>query len=228
MVAVVAGSGDGRTCASLDLTRVEVAQLWWFADGAIMDRGTRLRLRRDGGLCPRHAWAYFVCDCELRWRPLGTAILYEDLLSQTLRALSRWPHSTRRLARAGSSCLTCEYVGNRASVPGFERETERANLRERSTAFVAGCAPTWGPRVCPACDVGGRGVPCRTHVERTQVTSVVDQLTHTLRRLSTCVRSMTFDGPPRRPDSDAALVETLGWFAGWQPAVRLSGQGASR
>ena len=60
------------------------------------------------------------------------------------------------------------------------------------------------------------------------MTSVVDQLTDTLQRLSTCVRSMTADGPPRRLESDAALIETLGWFAGWQPAVWLSGQGVSR
>jgi hypothetical protein len=34
------------------------------------------------------------------------------------------------------------------------------------------------------------------------------------------VKSMTDDGPPRTPDGDAALVEALGWFAGWNSGRR--------
>ncbi len=39
----------------ITLNQAEVAQLWWFSDGAIMNAETRQRLRRGWGMCPRHS-----------------------------------------------------------------------------------------------------------------------------------------------------------------------------
>src|SRR5581483_6405555 len=59
-----------------EFSTVEVKQLWWFLDGAIMSPFTRERLHATWGFCPRHTWAYLIAECELRLMPRGVLILY--------------------------------------------------------------------------------------------------------------------------------------------------------
>jgi len=87
----------------------------------------------------------------------------------------------------------------------------------------------WQHRVCPRCEIAHLPTPqhgqlCRLHLvenaTKEQLAVTADQLARLGARLLRCVKSMTYDGPPRTPDSDAALIEVLGWFAGWQPGRR--------
>ncbi|HEX7659081.1 MAG TPA: hypothetical protein VF444_06325 [Pseudonocardiaceae bacterium] len=217
-----------RPPGDLDLSRVEVAQLWWFSDGAIMNPDTRERLRRSWGLCDRHTWAYFVVECELRWQPLGTATLYQDLLERMVRS---WPHpwtppASRRHIFAGHPwCPTCDYAEMAAGAAWFDEEQRKANLRQRSNAFVAGCQAEWQSLMCPWCVPTGPGIPCRQHLASGAAApdhTVRDALAGLRKPLTRCIRSMTHDGPPPSPEANAALVATLGWFAGWQPALALA------
>jgi hypothetical protein len=75
-----------------ELSIREVKQLWWWQrDGAIMTPRIRGQLRRAFGLCPRHTWAHFAAECELRGRPFSTAILYQDLVSWAAQSLRQAP-----------------------------------------------------------------------------------------------------------------------------------------
>lgn len=220
--------GDG----ALELTEAEVAQLWWFSDGAIMNPQTRRQLWRNWGLCDRHTWAYFVIECELRWQPLGTAVLYQDLLDRAIAAWpARWAPAAvrrrtfgRRFGAGSVSCPTCEYAAHTRRAPGFAAQHRRANRSERSRAFVTDCRSTWQRWMCPWCVPTGSGVPCRVHLaaghpppDHTDHGALL-ALQDPLRR---CVRSMTHGGQPR-PETNAALVGVLGWFAGWQGALTLA------
>lgn len=224
-----------RSDAALDdapPTCHEVKQLWWFCDGAIMDVGTRNHLWRARGLCARHSWMYFCAENELKYQPLGTAVLYEDLVGRALRILHahRLDRSKRHGLAPQASCYTCDYLASaRASDPGFAAERDQVEAAVRTREWLRGCRSVWRSRGCPRClpaRAGRDGVLCREHLiaDGTHDDSVVvsEYLDALRSRLHRCVRSMTHDGPPREPDSDAALVEALGWFAGWRAGARFS------
>lgn len=86
--------------------------LWWFCDGAIMDGGTREHLWRSWGLCPRHAWLYFRAENELKYQPLGNAVLFEDLTGRVVSRLRshRGERHKRHALATRDTCLTCDYV----------------------------------------------------------------------------------------------------------------------
>lgn len=179
----------GLPLEQLVLTSREVTQLWWFADGAIMAVDVRHDLWRSWGLCGRDAWGYFVVEQELWWQPLGVAILYEGL-------------ATREMAE-------------------FDEPRQRANALQRSSNFVPGCEQEWRGRRCPLCCPGSGGPICRPHLVAAPTApwkETAAALRQVLPRLATCISSLTWNSTSRTAPTDAALVETLGWFTGWLAA----------
>jgi hypothetical protein len=209
------------------LTLAEVSQLWWFADGAIMAPDTRAHLHRSWGLCPRHAWLYFRVETALRVHPLGCAVLTADLVRRAAAVLSGHGPLSRRLRRLQTrdSCFTCDH-GDHGS-PRFANDLARVNSSDAAARWCAPCRSVWQSRMCPGCvpsPDSATGIACRAHLPADGVASeaLPDRyLTDLAVRLDRCVRSMTVDGPARTSDTDAALVEGIGWVAGWRPELVL-------
>lgn len=221
-------------------TLPEVVQLWWFCDGAIMDVGTRDHLHHSWGLCPRHAWLYFRAENDLKYQPLGNAVLYEDLTRRAADVLGSHhrPHTKWHRLASTTFCLSCDYLST--SSPGRDRFADDlaavcAGLRTRS--WLTGSTAVWQPRHCPHCpqtsprvvrgtdrgDTDTDAVTCRMHLlaepDRCDPAETGRYLDTLADRLADCVKSMTADGPARTPATDAALVEALAWFAGWPPSA---------
>jgi hypothetical protein len=208
-------------------TPAELAHLWWFADGAIMDVGTRDHLYRSWGLCGRHAWLYFRVETELRVDPLGNAVLLADLVSRAAEAVQpRHMHrgdSARLVATA--SCFTCDYLtGGATGSERFAAQLRAVNAGTRAADWCLGCRDIWERSRCPRCAgvADECGVLCRRHVvERGAPAAQRPYLQELASRVVRCQKSLTADGPARTPDSDAALVESLGWCSGWHPELAL-------
>jgi hypothetical protein len=207
------------------LEPVEVEHLWWFADGAIMQAPVRRDLWRSWGLCGRHAWAYAVTECELRYQPLGAAILYLDLLERALRLLGRrwlpWPVKVRGL-RSRGTCPTCVFMTVGQPRERFAHDTHQVNRRDRYAGYLAAGQKRWAPARCPACG-GGSGQLCRPHLVAGAVTGASqlgrDQLAYladVARRLEEFKASMIADGPPLGPDAASGFIEAIGFVAGWE------------
>jgi hypothetical protein len=217
---------------SVRLAVEEVKQLWWFFDGAIMDPHVRHRLWRSWGFCSRHAWAHAVVENELRYLPHGTVVLYEDLLTRAIVAIRRRglrfrPPEHRLVAR--DECMTCSYVQlPRESVDiSFIDRTKRAREHARFGAFAGDTRRVWQPRACSAC-LGGNGPLCRPHLLQrlappTGWEALSDQLVEVAGRLGRFGESMRWRGPEATPADRSALIETLGWFAGWRCPSALTG-----
>jgi hypothetical protein len=214
--------GSGRGVACVDVEPAEVRQLAaTLVDGSIQVPEVRQHLWRSFGPCPRHAWAYAVVECELRLRPMGCAILYEDLTRRTASLVSnpvapeRWRR--RRLHPRGEcfTCRYCEIARSRASAAEQERAAF-VNQRSRFLELLMGAEEVFRPRACPSC-TGASGFLCREHLvaARAGLASTAPYLFDVASRLRRFVRSMTWQGPPARPEDVSALVEALGFFAGW-------------
>ncbi len=207
----------------LQLSVLETKQLWWFLDGAIMSHATRARLAAAWGFCPRHTWCYVTSEVELRLTPRGTLVLYEDLLTRAGTALEsgrRWANKLR----VDGTCITCDYVGPANPLRlegGWDEDQAQINARTRMTALLVGSRATWEPRTCPEC-LGGSGPLCRMHLlaagksvdeaTRTRTRETLERIRAEVEELGKAISW------PRRdvaPEEWAALVEALGWFAGW-------------
>lgn len=206
------------------VTLAELSQLWWFADGAIMNADTRLHLRRSWGLCARHAWLYFRVETELRIHPLGNAVLMADLVRRAAGIATGRGSVMRKLSqlRTRESCFTCDHGGH--GQPRFARQLVQVNRGRATAQWCLAGQRVWRPRACPACvprrDVT-TGVTCRPHLISAATGArgdalPDDYLADLAGRLGRCVKSMTVDGPDRSPDTDAALVEGIGWISGWR------------
>lgn len=216
--------------ATSPLTAPEVRQLWWFLDGAIMHADTRIELRRNWGLCSRHAWALALVESELRGGVLfATSVLYADLAAGAAHECSG-THLRSLMHRLGGEgrCLTCHYAAHANDEPPEWRE--RAGTVNRRARFSASLLESWEDAVqrsCPAC-CGGEGPACRPHL--LNGTTAPDDLGTRLRRLAIAIhayeKSLTADGRPVDRRGRAAWLETLGWFAGWEfPAELVREQG---
>lgn len=209
-------------------TLAEVTHLWWFADGAIMDGDTRLHLHRSWGLCTRHAWLYFRLETQLRIHPLGNAILMADLLARAANQLAS-RHSERHKRAAlvtRDSCFTCEYAANNSGAADrFARPLAAVNGGSRTADWCIASQHVWQPRMCPVCAPrrdAAHAVVCRPHgvIDTTApITADRAYVKKLAQRVTVCQKSMTHGGPQRAPDSDAALVEAIGWCAGWRPEL---------
>jgi hypothetical protein len=202
------------------LNAVEVRQLWWFLDGAIMHADTRVALRRSWGLCSRHAWGMATVECELRGGVLlATAVLYADLVAGAAETMAgrhlRSP--ARRLMPAGH-CLTCRHVEHAEDAPDewYERAAT-VNRRVRMTRMLREAWPDGAAHGCPTCG-DGDGPTCHPHL--LQGREPGDDLPRTVRRLAVRMhayeKSLTVDGPPVDRRGRAAWLETLAWFGGWR------------
>jgi hypothetical protein len=217
-----------------ELSIREVKQLWWWQrDGAIMTPKIRGQLRHSFGLCPRHTWAQFAAECELRGRPFSTAILYHDLLGWAAQSLREAPHRrsspppiTALQARDG--CPTCQWLASSTAPddPSFAERRQRVNRLERTRGYLAESRPVWTVRSCPHC-LDGQGLLCRPHLLAADPASVdadacAARLLELGERVSTLVAAMTVGGPVARTQDRAALVEALGWCTGWGLVQRLA------
>ena len=209
---------------------LEAKQLWWFCDGAIMAISTRDHLWQARGLCARHSWLFFCAETDLKYQPLGVAVLYEDLIGRALHVLRghRTEHAKMRALEPRATCLTCDYLSTARGIsPGFAAERKQIESAARTRAWMRNGRRVWHARVCPRClpgHAGAAGPLCREHLVQVgthdETAAATGYLTSLRERMNTCIRSMTYDGPARTPDSDAALVEALGWFAGWRQGMR--------
>ncbi len=199
--------------------------------------GVRHHLWRSWGFCPRHTWAHAIAEFELRVIPLGTTILYKDLLNRARHLLGRrWQPTTLRRSRlrAQASCYTCDYISTaRQPDPHFAPQQSCVNNRRRFTQRVLAEAPIWLPRACPGCSSLCRGLPCRQHLILIDETvqwhpAVLDGLNDLADRLDLYLRSMTWGGPQSTVEHRSALVETLGWFAGWEIPLTLANRQPQR
>lgn len=158
-----------------ELSPDEVAQLWSFVHGDIMDNAIRQRLLAFLGLCPRHTWGYAVVEIEL-WQsgagvrgghqPFDVSILYEALLDHVANALdrpSRLLHRDRRSAlQPKGSCYICDLL----SVPGAPGLNQmatgyagshsadlaaEANQLTYTTAWCRETRPQWRAKMCSQC-----------------------------------------------------------------------------
>jgi hypothetical protein len=220
----------------LELSRIEVKQLWWFLDGAIMNVDTRHHLWRSWGLCPRHAWGYAVIEIEVRGGvPFSTAILYEDLTRRAGQTLGRRLLSQARVRtqlEPHDSCFTCDFLKGGASderkagEPQWGALTARINRRSRTSTVVAASEQEWCPRSCPLC-LGGQGPVCRAHIVAgaSQGDALADKLEDLAARLDAFARSLTVEGRQVGPPERSSWIEALGWFGGWDFARKLADDG---
>jgi hypothetical protein len=216
-------TGDAQLeVIDLEADNLEVREFVSFLDGSIQIPEIRHHLWRSWGFCPRHTWLHAVAECELRGgRPFVTTILYRDLTTRAVAALSSWhfrERARRRLLRSRDTCFTCDYLALRADEdPLFESRTKRVNQRKRVTQLVVASRSQWHFRSCPAC-LGGSGPLCRPHLlagVECSLDEVADDLNELSQRLTNLYRSMTWKGPIAVPADSSSWIEALGWFAGW-------------
>jgi hypothetical protein len=223
--------GSMVTGADVDgpATLAEVSHLWWFADGAIMDVETRAHLHRAWGLCGRHAWLYFRLETQLRYHPLGNAVLMADLVGRAADVFAgRHSERHKRAAlEARDSCFACDHVAAHGAPSGrFADQLAAVNRGSRALQWCRASQPVWQPRMCQRCaprDEREGAVMCRPHQVADPDARIFElgYLTQLAERLTLCQKSMTHGGPPRTLDSDAALVEAIGWCAGWHPELAM-------
>jgi hypothetical protein len=180
-------------------------------------------------VCARHAWLYFRVETELRVHPLGNAVLMADLVHRAAEIVTVRGSAARKVAQLGArgSCFTCEYGGD--GQPRFGRQLAQVNGGHATAQWCRAGQRVWQPRACPECvplPYATAGVVCRPHLisDATGWRNDAfpgDYLAELAERLGRCVKSMTVDGPDRSPDTDAALVEGIGWVSGWQLALVL-------
>jgi hypothetical protein len=206
-------------------TLAEITHLWWFADGAIMDVGTRAHLHRSWGLCRRHAWLYLRVEIELRVSPLGNAVLVADLINRAAE-LAAGRHSLRHRRAAATvrvGCFTCVYAARSAGIERFRSAMHDVNAGARTRTWAKASEHVWRRVACPGCvpDADASpGIACRAHVDwATQTAAQAHYLNALAERVRRCQKSLTADGPERSADSDAALLEGIGWCAGWSPEL---------
>ena len=219
--------GPSLTTSPLDATLMEVKQLLSFVDGAVVMPETREYLWRSWGFCPRHTWLLATVECELRIRPFGTTIVYQDLTRRagTLLSIAYVPEAVKlQRLRGRLPCPTCDYLAIAHSNPAWSLATECVNRRRRVKAFLAATHEEWVARTCPVC-LGGDGPVCRPHMLGGG--AALGDTGRTLRelaiRLRTYDKSLAWQGPAATPRDVASLVEALGWFAGWAyPAALLA------
>jgi hypothetical protein len=174
----------------------------------LFDSLTVDRLRSSWGFCTGHAWLYLCLETEMTTRPAASAGICQDLTVQAVRLLEERRRPRRRLrAFAGvERCLLCEY----GTAPD---PFERLVTAELTRGWLARSAVVWLRRRCPSClphVATAGGVVCRLHVSRRDLSGRVlrDYLGDLGERLGGC-----------ETDGEAAVVEAVGWFAGWHPAA---------
>jgi len=178
--------------------------------------------------------------------PFDVGILYQDLLADAITKISSAHATSRRGLRAPltpkASCRICAdlaipsqtmplgYAGSNA-----EELAAEAGELTYTTAWLLRTEDAWRERVCPQCaapqvqdHLTTPALLCRPHlallesVTPEDAQAIASRLDEMRRRLYRSVASMTQGAEPATVDEDAAVVETLGWFAGWQFPLALT------
>jgi hypothetical protein len=219
----------------LDLSNGEIYFLWWFIQGSIMNPETRWKLRHAWGLCERHAWGALSVEASFRHNYLhGPAILYEDLISQAIRAFPKYgPCRTTRLAwnlRSKEPCLMCD-CGLDDKSPGtatediVKRGKDTANLIE----FALATERYWHDDVCGRCARQGSKRRCRPHLleDISQGLAVnTDEQQAFLKRIQEHLSAYSqsfvcgYHGTDTKEDR-AALLSAVGWCSGWTELLKI-------
>lgn len=178
--------------------------------------------------------------------PFDVGVLYQDLLDDMITKISATHRTTRHglkhaltpmdkcrvcadLSKPGETNTPVGYAGSNAT----ELAAEAAELTY-TTRWCVRTKESWTERICPSCagpeTAGGASTVmlCRQHLA--EVESVTPEDAHAVavrldeirHRLHRSVESMTQGGEPATITDDAAVVETLGWFAGWQFPLALT------
>jgi hypothetical protein len=214
----------------LDAGDLEVRQLLSFVDGAIVIPEARQYLWRSWGFCPRHTWLATVVECEMRLRPFGTSIVYQDLATRAGKLLgASWVSRSAKVQRLFPQvpCPTCDYLAAAGFRPGWAEPTEYVNRRKRTVQLLTETEEQWRPQSCPTC-LGGTGPVCRPHLLQGDGSSVLDigsSLAELAGQLHSYYKSLSWEGYRQAPRNPAALVQVLGWFAGWSFADTLLAHG---
>jgi hypothetical protein len=153
---------------------------------------------------------------------LGTAVLYEDLLSRAARTVAGWHLGEPvRGLRPQDSCFTCDYVSHAATADRadklFVSHARRVRRWQRVRPLLSDLQDVWRRRSCPAC-LDGDGLPCRPHLLAGQITIPTDlgpELSRLRDRTAKFTRSQTWQPPRLTRLEKVAWVEALGFFAGW-------------
>jgi hypothetical protein len=173
--------------------------------------------------------------------PFDVGVLYQDLLEDMIAKISATHRTTRHglhdvltpmdkcricgdLSQPGDATTPIGYAGSNAAT----LTAEAAELAF-TTAWCVRTKDHWGEWVCPLCkdlvatpSGTSTGMLCRSHLA--QVESISTEEAHAVaarlddirNRLHRSVESMTQGGQPATLADDAAVIETLGWFAGWR------------
>ncbi|KZE33552.1 hypothetical protein [Crenobacter luteus] len=208
----------------------ELAFLWWFIQGSIMDADVRNGMLRAWGLCERHTLTWLRVEAAWRHAYLhGPAVFYLDLMEHAERTFVRWGRvSVRWLARRLCTEGVCHLCAMTSAPPSTADRLDPRLLCGQDAgplrAFMRETEPDWRPFVCGVC-AGSSGLArCRRHL--------CDDLARagaaTLPRQREAVETMAarlarYDasfqwelrGSDRREDR-AALICAAGWSAGWR------------
>lgn len=161
------------------------------------------------------------------------------------------PAPERKL-RPTASCRVCDAVNGPGNAPELTRAgyagsdtttlVAEANSLQFTKAWLRDTEHVWRPRACPRCvtddlqsgpSTTAAESPrqpglCRLHlidsapIDSDTVQGVIRTLQVLRERLVLLTESMTQRGSPPSSEVDAAWIQTLGWFAGWQlPAAYL-------
>lgn len=178
--------------------------------------------------------------------PFDVGVLYQDLLTDVIGKISsaRSPsrHGLRSALSPKGPCRICAdlstpgdgvplgYAGSNA-----DALAEEAAELTYTKAWLLRTQEHWTAWVCPACtlpDSPSNAVSalCRNHLARfdaiapEEVAAIVSHLDDARRRLYRSVDSMTQGGRQATTADDAAVIETLGWFAGWEFPLSVIGR----
>lgn len=228
-------SGDRADSAveagALDLVPAELERLWTALEGDWV--AVLVSLWPSWGFCPRHAFGFAITEVELRRRsfttgPFQTAILYEHFLEGAARIAGTRPRTWRGIRfflTPRTNCFICERLAS-TDAPRQTRDWQalarQVNQRRRFHEQLEEARQKWIRRACPLCVPGGDGIVCRPHLlAGAKPRELGLNLTALSERLHRFVGSMTAAKTETTILDRFSLVETLGWFGGWEHARSL-------
>ena len=226
--------------SSEDLLRFsdgEIHFLWYFIQGSIMNPETRWNLRHNWGMCDRHSFGFVAAEAAYRHGFLmGQAVLYQDLMERAAAAFKTFaPVSAFNILfklRETKPCFMCKlgYDLTSGSPSHFEFIEEGRNL-DPIRAFARETAPYWRDLVCGCCAGNDSPSRCRIHLRKELVRGRADiagqraMVQYISHHVSRYMESFVWGCPyPATVEDRAALIESIGWLAGWKPWLRLMGE----
>lgn len=179
--------------------------------------------------------------------PFDVGVLYDDLLEDVIARITSAHrpdrHGLRGILTTRTDCRICHDLGIDGAgdlvvgYAGFNADKLAAEAAE-FTFTTKWCLRTreyWHDRVCSRCADPASDVAelqsenmCRQHLIELPSLSpgtaraIAMRLDEVRQRLHRFNDSMTQGGRPATVADDAAIIETLGWFAGWQFPLALS------